>query len=342
MRILIIISLLMMSVSAMAAPTIYGKIAQEISMIDVKDLDTDADLVGADDINASESRVGVKGSFNVHQLTATYLAEIAVNPSRNAGIGLRLRQSFMTLGGNFGTLVLGQAYTATAKVGLGLDALSHTSASLAGVGHLYSGIKRITGFKTANYAGFQYYVTHHLAADMNNTIARSKDNVGHLENLFSYATKFGNVNTKFYAAYNMIDDDETTDDTAMMFGTKVTFGDFTIGALYTMAEETEVGDTDALENTRMLGSVAYKLDKNIFALTYGTQKYAYGTGGDEPAETQITVGYKRVCSKNLNLTAYYSMNTDERSFHPITGELNGKRDTDLETNTMAVGINVLF
>ena len=100
-------------------------------------------------VGNSESRIGVKGSHDVEKFSAHYKLELGVdstyqndkyNSTGGTAFGktsgrIRIRLANVKLKTKFGAFTLGQDYTATAKMVLGLDPLADTS---VGGSHTFS------------------------------------------------------------------------------------------------------------------------------------------------------------------------------------------------------------
>lgn len=128
-----------MPVSAVAAPTLYGKI--NVSLESVEDeTGTDSDIPGGSVATPAEawvvrdnaSRLGVKGEAEtgVDGLKGIYKAEYGIKADDGAGVFTQ-RDIYVGLQGGFGTLMLGNMDTPTKTVQGRVDQFNDTSVDMA-------------------------------------------------------------------------------------------------------------------------------------------------------------------------------------------------------------------
>jgi predicted porin len=319
-KILVALMLVGFALSANAGgPTLYGKINKEIRMYD-EDGQPDATNYGIfEDVEGSPSRFGFKGDYQFGDMKVKYVMEAKFSTQAN---GIDTRLASIALVNNWGTITVGQDYTATSKLGNKLDPLANTGAALNGstmgvetreatkyVGHLYRSRKDVVKYESPKFMGFQLLTSY----DRNDTETRDKVTPHYWEKAVAYGHDFGTFKLDVWAGmitWSAVNDDENT---VMRYAARAGFGDFTFGFLMDDQEEkhkTTGANPSTTDNTRMMLTGKYTMGKFDFAVTYGKHEQednnTVSTAQDTKEYSQIAVGVAHNYSKNFQFRLTYA------------------------------------
>ncbi|OFZ52301.1 MAG: hypothetical protein A2381_13635 [Bdellovibrionales bacterium RIFOXYB1_FULL_37_110] len=355
MRKLFVITLgMLLAVPAIAdvMPTIYGKVNREVQM---RDLDSenaatkDLKNIRANDVANSESRIGVKGEYQFNDHTAKYVLELGLNSGTNT---IGIRESYVDIGGFWGSIITGQTYAAGDMVGLKLDPLSGTSAGLEavdiqktlvdsydiasdhalgayGIGYTYRSRQELIGYRTPNFAGFQYYTT----IDNDDSVALAGNTMTVWSNQASFEKEMNGMNLGVYAAYDVLSSGGLKDASVMGFGASFGMMGFGLTGMYTKSEaiytDADLAMPKPLETTQMMVTGKYTfMDTNTVAVTYGKMsnedKNVTGNAAKNN-QSQIAAAFIKELHKNVSVRASYGIVEKEQE------------DTTLNTDTIANG-----
>jgi len=374
MRKLFVITLgMLLAVPAIAdvMPTIYGKVNREIQMKSFESKATGAKEISTirpTDVANSETRIGVKGEYQFNDHTAKYVLELGANSSNTNTDGtLRIRHSYVDIGGFWGSFVTGQTDVAGDGLGLKLDPLSGTSAGLAGIdaaalynyradslrnqfpvygiGYFYRSRQELVGYKSPVFAGIQYYTS---IDNSNETaapgLAYNKTTVW--ANELSFERKFGEIDFGLYATYSTISNGGIKDATIMGGGLSVGFMNFVLSGMYSKAELTDgsLVNAKASESTPMMIAAKYTfLDTNTVAVTYGkrSNEDLNGNAGEQKDNiNQLAFGYIKQLHKNVSVRASYGM--IEKKHDNATENVATDGTAGFEATVAAVGTTITF
>jgi len=346
MRKLFVITLgMLLAVPAIAdvMPTIYGKVNREVSMRNLDAEETGSKEIGnirSTDVANSESRIGVKGEYGFNDHTAKYVLELGVNSGTNA---IGVRESYVDIGGFWGSIIAGQTYVAGDMVGLKLDPLSGTSAGLAavditnalpsmadddttaanetyvpikydhalgayGIGYTYRSRKELIGYKTPVIGGFQFYTT----IDNNDDIALAGNKATFWSNQASFEKQINDMNFGVYAIYDVVSGAGYKDAKVMGAGLSFAAMGFGLTGMYTKSEKTaETAAAQPVETTQIMITGKYTfMDTNTVALTYGKMsnedKNEVGNAAKNNT-SQMAVALIKELHKNVSVRASYGI-----------------------------------
>ncbi|KGD66642.1 porin [Alcanivorax nanhaiticus] len=293
-------------------PTVYGKVNVSLENADFDD-GTDSDDEWS--LNSNASRLGVKGDFDldVANLKAIYQAEFEINVDDGAkgskdsngdsyNNTITQRNIFGGLQGNFGTIMAGKFDTPTKKAQGKIDQFNDLSGDIKNVLAGENRVSNIIQYSTPKLADM---VTLNVAFVPGE--GKDVDADGEADTDIADTTSISLVAEKdiFYGAVSrdtdMVDElvadstgIESLDITRLAVGLKP--GNFELGALYQLAEETE-GDG---EDSSIVVSGAFKIDRVKLKAQYGM------TDGDQSDEevTQVSLGADYKLAKASKVYAY--------------------------------------
>ncbi len=325
-------------------PTVYGKL-NRVALYTDNDTTGRTSFSGFTDVDSSESRLGVKGKWEIEGVKGTYVLEAGLNSSNtnetnDTDYRIRMRQAAVGADTKFGTIKMGQTYTPLDAVMLKSDPLSSTVASMAGsdTSARIDGAKSKLGFRyRARNDQFSYEtpsmggLTVALSTDRNNGMSNVKTNANtygntHYSALVRYQRKMDKIDVDVYGGYdfeNKPGSDNSND--YMIGGLNLGLSNFKINLGYSV-ETTEAASVET-EINRMLAGITYTLNKNVFAVTY--QNRDEKDANNE--YTQIAAHYKYMFTKNLdmNLTV-------------LTYDVDETAGTQNEATMAAAGIQIKF
>lgn len=291
-------------------PTVYGKVNVSLENAEFDDGVNPSD--DAWELNSNASRLGVKGDFDldVAGLKAIYQAEfeISVDDGDKGGQTFTQRNIYGGFKGGFGTLKAGKFDTPTKKAQGKIDQFNDIGGDIKNV---LSGENRVSNIIQYSTPALGDLVTLNAAfiPAENNDIDGDGDPETGLADTISVSLVA--QKDMFYGAIahdaDMVDElitDETgnsptIDITRAVVGLKP--GNFELGALYQMAEETEsVAGQNKGEETSVVLSAAFKIDRVKLKAQYGMSE---GDVSDEEA-TQVSLGADYKLAKASKVYAY--------------------------------------
>jgi len=284
-------------------PTVYGKVNVSLENSDVDDGTTSEETW---EQNSNASRLGVKGDFDldVANLKAIYQAEfeISVDDGDKSGQTFTQRNIFGGLEGSFGTIKAGKFDTPTKKAQGKIDQFNDIGGDIKNVLAGENRVSNIIQYSTPKLADM---ITLNLAF-----IPAEGDDVdadGEADTDIADTTSISLVAEKdmFYGAISRDTDmsDELVADSTGIESLDITRvaaglkpGNFELGALYQLAEETE-GEG---EDSSIVVSAAMKIDRVKLKAQYGM------TDGDLSDEevTQVSRGADYKLAKSSKTFVY--------------------------------------
>lgn len=322
-------------------PTLYGKLNVSLDSIDT---DTGAAATSTDNfqLNSNASRIGIKGDAEtgIQGLKGLYYAEFGVDVDDGTG-PFTQRNIYAGLKGGFGTLRLGKIDTplkdAQGKVDqfndLAADIANLTAGETRASNSIYYSSPKIAGGLTLNLAlypgegvdGDNADGDNNTATDVEEGIADSlsasvvweKDALYAALAIDQNGSGSGNL-----AGFTDINGATTgTPSVADIVRAVVVYkaDAFEVGALYQAAGD--VGDaTDAGEDTALVVSGAYKLDKWKFKAQYGANTGDVSNAAADRERTITALGADYALGKSTTLFGYWAeVNNDpESAARPIT------------------------
>ncbi|MFP5440558.1 MAG: porin [Gammaproteobacteria bacterium] len=322
-------------------PTLYGKLNVSLDSIDT---DTGATATSTNNfqLNSNASRIGIKGDTEtgIQGLKGLYYAEFGVDVD-DGTVPFTQRNIYAGLKGGFGTLRLGKIDTplkdAQGKVDqfndLAADIANLTAGETRANNSIYYSSPKIAGGLTLNlalYPGEGVDVDNadgdnNTATDVEEGIADSlsasvvweKDALYAALAIDQNGSGSGNL-----AGFTDINGATTgTPSVADIVRAVVVYkaDAFEVGALYQAAED--VGDaTDAGEDTALVVSGAYKLDKWKFKAQYGTNTGDVSSAAADRERTITALGADYALGKSTTLFGYWAeVNNDpESAARPVT------------------------
>ena len=318
-KMLFVLLVLGFAFTANAAPTLYGKINKEVRMYD-----EDADWGQANtsmfqDVQGSPSRFGFKGSEKLGNMTVKYRLEAKWDSSATNTTPIQMRHAHLSFVDSWGTLTIGQAFTATAKIGKKLDPLSNTGADLAGgtlkgntremvtannLAYLYRSRKDLIKYESPKFMGFQLLTSY----DRNDVTTRNSNTAHRWEKAIAYGHDFGAFKLDAWVASVTEHGEQASKDDFSMtrLAARFGFGDLTLAVMMDNAEETSNADVKT-EDARMMLTGKYKMGKNVFAVTYGKHETDLSTAGDKTREwSQMAAGIAHNYTKNFQFRVTYA------------------------------------
>lgn len=284
-------------------PTVYGKVNVSLENADVDDGTTSEDTW---ELNSNASRLGVKGDFDldVANLKAIYQAEfeMSVDDGDKKGQTFTQRNIFGGLQGSFGTLKAGKFDTPTKKAQGKIDQFNDLSGDIKNVLAGENRVSNIIQYSTPKLADMITLNVAFIPAE-----GADVDADGEADTDIADTTSISLVAEKdmFYGAISrdtdMVDElvadstgIESLDITRVAAGLKP--GNFELGALYQLAEETEGKG----EDSSFVVSGAVKIDRVKLKAQYGM------TDGDQSDEevTQVSLGADYKLAKASKVYVY--------------------------------------
>lgn len=284
-------------------PTVYGKVNVSLENADVDDGTTSEDTW---ELNSNASRLGVKGDFDldVANLKAIYQAEfeMSVDDGDKKGQTFTQRNIFGGLQGSFGTLKAGKFDTPTKKAQGKIDQFNDLSGDIKNVLAGENRVSNIIQYSTPKLADMITLNVAFIPAEGDDV-----DADGEADTDIADTTSISLVAEKdmFYGAISrdtdMVDElvadssgIESLDITRVAAGLKP--GNFELGALYQLAEETEGKG----EDSSFVVSGAVKIDRVKLKAQYGM------TDGDQSDEevTQVSLGADYKLAKASKVYVY--------------------------------------
>ncbi|PIK16586.1 porin [Halobacteriovorax sp. JY17] len=327
----------------MAMPTIYGKLTKNYMYVNQEDFANRKSMTGVIDTDNSESRLGAKGSYEINSsLTANYALELGLNSSAaDSGASssgrLRIRLAKIDLVSNYGTLTMGQDYTAdalavlkvdtftgTVASGVGIDYATFVEGQDSGIGFMYRSRKDVIKYATPVFSGVQYTVSVDKNDNRSNTATSAGGQPTYTTHLLSFDKKMDAMSLRLQTSYTHWAMSSNSDNSNLHFGTVLGFGDLTFKAGWSK-QEVKPFTGASTETTRMTAGLTYAMAAHTAKVAYYKLEEEVGAATEE--SSQISAGYDYAFNKNV------SMNT-------IVSLLDNKDSTSTATNNDATVLSV--
>jgi predicted porin len=298
--------------AANAAPTVYGKFNVGVAMIDNgndKVGDQDSSTIAMTD---DASRIGVKGEEDLGGgMKALYMWEIGVdvdNPGDNSGttgtggIGLSNRDTYVGLGGGWGSLRLGQYNTAYKLVSVPTEIFGDTIGDFTANG--FSGETRQAnniGYTSPSFGGIQFALEYATANETGDTGTGGNGERNPLNGSISWSSgplylAFGYYDYDLLAANGL--------ESAMKVSAQFKSGALRVAATY--EDEKSKGTTVVIDTMNVAGSFAF--GNHELGLSYSMYGADSDTGTTTDLDcTMIAAGYFYNFSKATALKVVYNM-----------------------------------
>ncbi|WP_372654147.1 porin, partial [Halobacteriovorax sp.] len=278
---------------------------------------------GLVDTDNSESRLGAKGSYEINSsLTAKYTLELGVNSTKtDDGAGtsgrIRVRMAKIDMVSKFGTLTVGQDYTADALANLKVDTFAGTVASGVGadyaayvenattnMGILYRSRKDLVKYATPVFAGVQYSVSVDKADKRSNDPSSSNYGPTYTTHLVSFDKKMDAMTLRLQSSFTHWAQASTGDNSNLHVGTVLGFGNLTFKAGWSDQESKDLAGV-ATDTSRMTAGFTYGMGDHTAKLAYYVTEEEVGAASEE--DTQISAGYEYALHKNVTMNTIVSL-----------------------------------
>ncbi|WP_417335558.1 porin [Halobacteriovorax marinus] len=314
----------------MQMPTIYGKVSKNYMHVSQESKFNRKSTPGVVDTDNSESRLGAKGSYDLgNDMTAKYTLELGLNSAKeNDGTGtsgrIRMRLAKVDLATKFGTLTLGQDYTADSAAMLQIDTFSGSVASgvggdyaayvegtNSGIGFLYRSRKDLVKYATPVFAGVQYAISVDKNDKRSNDPASTNYDATYTTHLLSFDKKMDAMTLRLQTSMTHWAQAATGDNSNLHFGTVLGFGNLTFKAGWSKEENKSVGgvSTATDETTRMTAGLTYKMAAHTAKVAYYKAEEDAKRGATTTTEedSQISFGYEYGFNKYVSLNTIVSL-----------------------------------
>jgi len=302
-------SLLLMSLSAISAPKVYGKLNIALN-------NNGSDGVNEKEIDliSNSSRLGLKGQLEMQDgLVGLYQIEYQIDPvdghardevrGENGEIKVTdstftQRNSYVGLKGSFGTLKLGKHDTPLKKASLKVDLFNDLKGDIKNITDGENRITSFLGYDSPVFGG---------GVSISVSLSKGKDDgvVG-----TDLDGEFGtNLSASLKYDIEVIQFVIATEKASIKgfdhnrLGMMIPAGPVTIGLIHTTTEST-VGNSVDYDATTI--SIAGKVaDGN------GRVKFQYGTSDKSAGLTQTQIGYDHKLFKNFKILAYHTVRSQD-------------------------------
>ena len=302
-------SLLLMSLSAITAPKVYGKLNIALNN-DGSDGVNEKEI----DLISNSSRLGLKGQLEMQDgLVGLYQIEYQIDPvdghardevrGENGEIEVTdstftQRNSYVGLKGSFGTLKLGKHDTPLKKASLKVDLFNDLKGDIKNITDGENRITSFLGYDSPVFGG---------GVSISVSLSKGKDDgvVG-----TDLDGEFGtNLSASLKYDIEVIQFVIATEKASIKgfdhnrLGMMIPAGPVTIGLIHTTTEST-VGNSVDYDATTI--SIAGKVaDGN------GRVKFQYGTSDKSAGLTQTQIGYDHKLFKNFKILAYHTVRSQD-------------------------------
>ncbi|WP_127714676.1 porin [Halobacteriovorax sp. HLS] len=311
----------------MKMPTVYGKLNKSYLHVSQEDVYNRKSTPGLVDVDNSESRLGAKGSYDMGTWKANYALEMGFNSTAaNDGTGtsgrIRVRLAKVDFETAYGTVTVGQDYTATALAVLGIDTFNGTVASgvgadyaayvqnaASGVGFLYRSRKDLVKYSTPSFGGAKYTISVDKNDDRSNTSTDAGGQPTYFEHLLSFDKDLGMGKLGLHAGMVTWAKSATGDNSNLLFGGKYSMNGFTVLLGWSQEENKKTNATTDVEKGRMTAGLKYNHGAHTASLGYyKLENETKVTGGTttKVEDTQISVGYDHMFNKNVSMNAIFT------------------------------------
>ena len=323
-----------------SGPTLYGKMNVTYEM--VEDETTFSSLpsgafsepVNVDqwELNSNASRIGVKGSEAVtDNLNVIYQAEYGIDVDDSGSSPFSQRDIFVGLQGGWGTFKVGKFDSALKSSQGKVDQFNDMQ--FGDISNVIAGDNRVGNLLQYSTPAIAEAITINIGFQPGEDAENNGDD-GPADN-FSVSLVFST--DAFYAA--IAQDDGINGVDATRLTGQLMLGAFEVGAIYSMAEDSE--DADAFDQTGFILSGGLKLGES------GKLRAQYGMSEDDANEGEITqygFGYDHSLSKQTKLFVNYIYIEEEEEgtfdFGGLVGEVGALAET--EGSTLQFGIEHKF
>ena len=302
-------SLLLISLSAISAPKVYGKLNIALNY-DGSDGVNEKEI----DLLSNSSRLGFKGQLEIQDgLVGLYQIEYQIDPvdghardevrGENGEIKVTdstftQRNSYVGLKGSFGTLKLGKHDTPLKKASLKVDLFNDLKGDIKNITDGENRITSFLGYDSPVFGG---------GVSISVSLSKGKDDgvVG-----TDLDGEFGtNLSASLKYDIEVIQFVIATEKASIKgfdhnrLGMMIPAGPVTIGLIHTTTEST-VGNSVDYDATTI--SIAGKVaDGN------GRVKFQYGTSDKSAGLTQTQIGYDHKLFKNFKILAYHTVRSQD-------------------------------
>ena len=302
-------SLLLMSLSAISAPKVYGKLNIALNN-DGSDGVNEKEI----DLISNSSRLGFKGQLEMQDgLVGLYQIEYQIDPvdghardevrGENGEIEVTdstftQRNSYVGLKGSFGTLKLGKHDTPLKKASLKVDLFNDLKGDIKNITDGENRITSFLGYDSPVFGG---------GVSISVSLSKGKDDgvIG-----TDLDGEFGtNLSASLKYDIEVIQFVIATEKASIKgfdhnrLGMMIPAGPVTIGLIHTTTEST-VGNSVDYDATTI--SIAGKVaDGN------GRVKFQYGTSDKSAGLTQTQIGYDHKLFKNFKILAYHTVRSQD-------------------------------
>ncbi|OIQ16349.1 MAG: hypothetical protein BM556_14480 [Bacteriovorax sp. MedPE-SWde] len=351
------------SAMKMEMPKVYGKINKVIAHTDQEDVHAKKSMDGVTDVQNSESRLGVKGKVKLTKsVTAKYKLELGLNSTNEGDAGsttdgkygrTRLRTAKVDVKTNYGKFTYGQTYAILSKMAKIADPLDGTVAGFQGddqkariakatkeIGFAYRSRVDLMAYTTPSIHGLTISVAADRDNDNSNGAAATDSASGptHYEYLARFQRDLGSVDLDLYVGQSNFSQSDEGDQTYMMYGANLSFGNIDLNLGMSKQEDEEGGASPVMiEVDRMFGAVAYTKDKCKLTLTYQTREDSNvaHVKNDKIDYSQIAVNYTHTFNKHASasLTAL-KWETDNK--------ITTAKSDDNDATQLALGMQLKF
>ena len=302
-------SLLLISLSAISAPKVYGKLNIALNN-DGSDGVNEKEI----DLVSNSSRIGLKGQLEMQDgLVGLYQIEYQIDPvdghardevrGENGEIKVTdstftQRNSYVGLKGSFGTLKLGKHDTPLKKASLKVDLFNDLKGDIKNITDGENRITSFLGYDSPVFGG---------GVSISVSLSKGKDDgvIG-----TDLDGEFGtNLSASLKYDIEVIQFVIATEKASIKgfdhnrLGMMIPAGPVTIGLIHTTTEST-VGNSVDYDATTI--SIAGKVaDGN------GRVKFQYGTSDKSAGLTQTQIGYDHKLFKNFKILAYHTVRSQD-------------------------------
>ncbi len=321
--------------SAFAAATVYGNAHMSVNSVSGVNASTtttgavNGASTGITNVTSNSSFLGVKGSEDLGAgMKAVYQMEFGVNLDGETGGLASSRNTFVGLGGGFGTVLVGRHDSPIKMVGRKYDVfgdqvgnnrviLGNYSNGTAGTtntvttSHLVDGRhNNVIAYATPTFGGFNALIAYVPGADATSNGNENFDSAANKINAWSANAmyKAGNFDAGlgYITASNVLDKSAPaggdTAFTATRLGAGYTFGAARINGIYQT--------NDYVSGTSVKALSSYGIGGTYKVTAAGTVKAQYmitdNTRNNKDGANSITVGYDHAMSKNTTVYAVYA------------------------------------
>ena len=292
-------ALVLISMSAISAPKVYGKLNISVNN-DSSDTTSNTDNSSDIDLISNASRLGFKGQVDMKNgLTGIYQIEYQVDITNDNTKSKTFdqRNSFVGLKGNFGTFKLGTHDTPLKLAQLKADLFNDLKGDIK---NTTDGENRIGSFFGYDSPVFGGGVSISLSLGKGKDDGINTDLDGEFGNNISVSLKYDIDVIKFVIA---TENNSIKGYDHNRLGMMIPAGPVTIGLIHT-ATESSIGNTVDYDATTV--SIAGKV-----ADGKGKIKFQYGTSDKSPGLTQTQIGYDHKLFKKFKIFTYVTRRSQD-------------------------------